>query len=139
MRTVCVFPTGHRLETCKVVTPADLDGERIIHTRRDSAFFKSLSDLFKSQGYQFNTLVEIRQFTAACALISQGIGVAVISELDAEKIASDAVQLRPFAPTLPHRLSLLQPTLMRPSLVVQEFIEAFEASLEPYRVTPSGG
>jgi DNA-binding transcriptional LysR family regulator len=137
VRTVCIFPTGHRLQACKVVTPADLDGERIIHTRRDSAFFKSLSDVFASEGCQFSTLVEIRQFTAACALVAQGIGVAVVSELDAERIASEDVQLRPFEPTLPHRLSLLRPTLMRPSMAVQEFIEAFETSLEPYRVSPA--
>ena len=133
VRSVCVFPTGHRLERCDVVSPADLDGEGIIHTRRDSDFFKSLQDAFQKSRTQLTTLVEVRQFTAACELVAQGVGVAVVSELDAEKFLGDAIEIRPFTPSLPHRLSLVRPTRMRPSMVLLEFIDAFEASLDPFR------
>ncbi len=133
VRSVCIFPAGHRLEQCDVVTPADLDGEGIIHTRRDSDFFKNLQDAFQKSRTQLTTLVEVRQFTAACELVAQGVGVAVVSELDAEKFLGDAVGVRPFTPSLPHRLSLVRPTRMRPSMVLLEFIDAFEASLDPFR------
>lgn len=133
VRSVCIFPSGHRLQSCKFITPADLDGERIIHTRRDSDFFKSLTEAFQNANCQFSTLVEIRQFTAACELVAQGIGVSVVSELDAMGLPRGAVEVRPFAPALPHRLSLVRPTLMRPSMVMLEFIDAFEASLTSFR------
>ena len=133
VRSVCIFPAGHRLEQCDVVSPADLDGEGIIHTRRDSDFFKNLQDAFQKSRTQLTTLVEVRQFTAACELVAQGVGVAVVSELDAEKFLGDAVGVRPFTPSLPHRLSLVRPTRMRPSMVLLEFIDAFEASLDPFR------
>lgn len=133
VRSVCIFPAGHRLEQCDVVSPADLDGEGVIHTRRDSDFFKNLQDAFQKSRTQLTTLVEVRQFTAACELVAQGVGVAVVSELDAEKFLGDAVGVRPFTPSLPHRLSLVRPTRMRPSMVLLEFIDAFEASLDPFR------
>ena len=134
IRTVCIFPEGHRLADLAVVTPQDLDGERLIHSRRDSDFFKSLERAFQDADSQIATLVETRQFTAACELICHGIGVAVVSELDATRFVTQGVSLRPFRPSLPHRLSLVRPVVKRPSMITLEFIDAFASSLEPFRL-----
>lgn len=134
VRTVCIFPAGHELEKCDEVTPTDLAGERIIHTLRDSDFFKSLSSAFVAANTGLETLVETRQFTAACELVSHGLGVAVVSELDALKFADQGISMRPFSPTIPHRLSLVRPTLKHPSAITLEFIEAFASSLAPFEV-----
>ena len=139
VRTVCIFPSGHRLEALSEITPADLADEKIIHTRRDSDFFKSLANAFFESNTSLTTLVETRQFTAACELVSHGVGVAVVSELDAVKFANEKIQSRPFTPAISHRLSLVRPTLKRPSAVTLEFIDAFAASLAPYQVAfPKG-
>lgn len=135
VRTVCIFPTGHPLERCAEITPADLANEKLIHTRRDSDFFKTLANAFLDAGISLATLVETRQFTAACELVSNGIGVAVVSELDAIKFAPEKIQSRPFSPGISHRLSLVRPTLKRPSAVTLEFMDAFAASLEPFEVS----
>ncbi|MFT6024459.1 MAG: DNA-binding transcriptional LysR family regulator [Ascidiaceihabitans sp.] len=135
VRTVCIFPTGHPLERCTKISPTDLVGEKIIHTRRDSDFFKSLANAFLDTNTPLSTLVETRQFTAACELVSYGAGVAIVSELDAIKFSPDKIQIRPFVPTITHRLSLVRPTLKRPSAVTLEFMDAFAASLAPFRAT----
>ncbi|MDA9980102.1 LysR substrate-binding domain-containing protein [Yoonia sp.] len=135
VRTVCIFPQGHHLEHCSEVSPLDLASEKIIHTRRDSDFFKSLSNAFLDANTILNTLVETRQFTAACELVSHGLGVAVVSELDALKFADHNIQMRPFVPAIPHRLSLVRPTLKQPSAITLEFMDAFASSLEPFQVS----
>ncbi|WP_319530200.1 LysR substrate-binding domain-containing protein [uncultured Cohaesibacter sp.] len=48
IRTVCIFPAGHRLVALDRISPADLSGEKIIHSRRDSDFFGKLSASFLS-------------------------------------------------------------------------------------------
>lgn len=132
VRTVCVFPTGHDLEHEEHVAPQDLDGERIIHTRRDSEFFMQLSRRFQDAHVELNSHIEVRQFTAACELVCHGVGVAVVSELDAVKYQGRGLSFRPFVPALPHALSLVRPTLKKPSLVTLEFIEHFNNSLRPF-------
>ena len=132
IRTVCVFPAGHEFEKLEVITPADMANENIIHTRRDSEFFSQLSKAFQTAQVRFNSLLEIRQFTAACELVCQGTGVAVVSELDAVKYARQGIGFRPFAPALPHRISLVRPITQQPSLVNLEFMELFAESLQPY-------
>ncbi len=134
VRTVCVFPTGHELESLSEVTPADITTAKIIHTRRDSDFFGRLSKAFQSANVELNSHIEVRQFTAACELALKGVGVSVVSELDAVQYSTRGLSYRPFKPLLPHTLSLVRPILKQPSLVTLEFIEQFRESLAPFKV-----
>lgn len=136
VRTVCVFPEGHALESVQEVTPSLLATEQVIHTRRDSDFFGRLSRVFQDADVTLNSHIEVRQFTAACELVVKGVGVAVVSELDAIKYDGQGLSFRPFKPTLPHTLSLVRPVLKQPSLVALEFIELFSDSLIPFMTEP---
>jgi len=138
MRTVCIFPKDHHLARYAEITPELLAGEKIIHTRRDSDFFKSLENAFLDASTTLSTLVETRQFTAACELVSNGLGVAIVSELDAMKFVDRSIHIRPFSPSMPHRLSLVRPTLKQPSAITLEFIDAFAVSLSPFKVPVLG-
>ena len=71
IRTVCVFPSGHEFEGLEVITPTDMATQNIIHTRRDSEFFSQLAKAFQREQATFNSLLEIRQFTAACELYAK--------------------------------------------------------------------
>ncbi len=133
VRTVCVFPTGHELESLSEVTPADITDAKVIHTRRDSDFFVRLSKAFQSANVELNSHIEVRQFTAACELALKGVGVSVVSELDAVQYSTRGLCYRPFKPLLPHTLSLVRPILKQPSLVTLEFIEQFQESLKPFK------
>jgi DNA-binding transcriptional LysR family regulator len=133
VRTVCVFPTGHRLAARAVIAPADLHGERLIHTRRDSPFYRDLAEALRGAGADPDGRVETRQFTAACELVSLGLGVAVVSEHDAVGYAHRGLDYRRFVPALPYRLSLVRPEQKTPSLIALEFLSMFRESLLPYR------
>ncbi|MCH2094334.1 MAG: LysR substrate-binding domain-containing protein [Rhodobacteraceae bacterium] len=132
IRTVCIFPDGHDLGAYDQISAAELTGQRIVHTRRDSEFFLGLARRFQDAQVDLNSLIEVRQFTAACELVCNGVGVAVVSEMDAAQYAQAGLDYRPFVPHLPHTLSLVRPTLKPPSLVTLEFIEHFRDSLQPY-------
>ena len=134
IRTVCVFPSGHEFEDLEVITPTDMATQNIIHTRRDSEFFSQLAKAFQREQATFNSLLEIRQFTAACELVCQGTGVAVVSELDAIKYARQGLGFRPFVPAIPHRISLVRPVTQQPSMVTLEFMELFADSLQPFLI-----
>lgn len=134
VRTVCIFPEGHRLASYDKVAPKDLVGESIIHTRRDSDFFVKLSRLFQDAHVELKSHIEVRQFTAACELVCNGVGVSVVSELDAEKYNGHGLRFRPFSPQMPHVLSLVRPIHKTPSLVNLEFMEYFRNSLRKFTI-----
>jgi DNA-binding transcriptional LysR family regulator len=126
---VCIFPTGHRRADLKQVKPEDLEGERLIHSRRDSQFFQTLSEVFRKCSVTPKLVVETRQFTGACELVSLGVGVSVVSELDARNY-KDRLQYRPFEANAPHKLSLVRPIHKMPSMITLDFMEAFQESLK---------
>lgn len=132
VRTVCIFPKGHRLEQYQDIRPRNLAGENIIHTRKDSVFFQELDRRFQDDQTELRPHIEVRQFTAACELVCRGVGVSVVSELDAVKYTDGGLSFRPFHPALPHGLSLVRPIHKTPSLITLEFMETFKRSLEPY-------
>ena len=132
VRTVCVFPTGHALQELDQISPADIAGESLIHTRKDSEFYLQLARRFQDAHIELNSHIEVRQFTAACELVCNGVGVSIVSELDASKYLHQGLAFRPFVPSLPHALSLVRPIHKTPSLITLEFIEHFKQSLRPY-------
>ena len=136
IRTVCVLPKGHPLAKKVVITPHDLRGERMIHSRRDSPFYKHLERAFAEHDKVMQSWIEVRQFTSACAFVSQGHGVTVVSALDAEQYRTQGIEIRPFEPKIAHRLSLLRPVTGSASPLVLDFLRQFAESLAPYAVEP---
>lgn len=135
MRTVCVMADGNPLGMKKVITPEDLRNEPMIHTRRDSTFFRDLEEAFSSRNVEINSWIETRQFNAACMLVAEGTGVSVVSEMDAREYQSRGLVIRPFEPQVPHVLMLVRPTHTASSMIALEFLECFAASLRPFRLT----
>ena len=133
IRSVCIFPKGHRLEATEVITPDDLAGEKFIHDTIDSTYYRGVAEAFAQTGKTIEALVETRQFTCACELVCLGTGVSVVSELDARSYQHRGLSFRPFVPNVPHKLSLVRPIHQPPSLLTLDFLEAFEASLFDYR------
>jgi len=62
------------------------------------------------------------------------MGASVVSALDAEAFRSTGIVIRPFAPRIFHRLSILQPASGPSSPVVLDFVDAFIESLQPFLV-----
>lgn len=133
MRTVCIFPEGNSLGRLSVIRPRDLVQSKLIHARRESTYFRLLEAAFRADGAKISPFIEVRQFTTACEIVRHGVGVAVISELDAAQYAGRGVAFRPFRPVIPHRLSLVRPIHKPPSMIALEFIEEFVASLADFQ------
>nr|WP_320142128.1 LysR substrate-binding domain-containing protein [uncultured Cohaesibacter sp.] len=134
MRSVCILPQGHRLKDKDHITPQDLDNEPFIHTRRGSDYFNLVNAAFEASGARLNPLIESRQFGLACRIVAGGVGVSVVSIIDALEYEKDGLIIKPFKPVVPHRLSILFPTHTPRSVITMEFIDKFMKSLEPYQM-----
>lgn len=132
VKSVCVLPESHPLGEREFITPVDLKDERLIHTRRDSRFFQRLLRAFSESGVEINSVVEVRQFTAACTMVSEGLGASVVSIIDAEAFRKTGMVIRPFRPEIFHRLSILLPASGPSSPVVLDFVDTFVDSMRPF-------
>jgi DNA-binding transcriptional LysR family regulator len=132
IRTVFIAPKGHALAKKKVVRAKDLDGIPLIVTNRDHYLYRALQEAFNTDGVEFNSLVESRQFAPACIMVAEGYGVAVVSEIDAREYQSEGLVIRPFEPVIPFKINILYPAYKPRSIITIEFVESFKNSLGPF-------
>ncbi len=137
IRTVCVLHKDDPLAHRDSVSPSDLRDHKLIHTRRDSPFYRKLSNAFAEYGVEMNSWIEVRQFSTACIIINQGQGASIVSALDAEAFRDQNVAIVPFRPDIHHRLSILQPAAGSRSLLALDFIDAFLQGLQPFLADPT--
>lgn len=134
MKTVCIMSEGNTLGKKKFITPEDLINEPMIHSRRDSAFYRKLEEVFTLHNVKINSWIETRQFNSACMLVAEGRGVSIVSEMDAREYESRGLIIKPFRPVIPHTLMLVRPKHTALSTIAIEFLDFFESSLEPFRL-----
>jgi DNA-binding transcriptional LysR family regulator len=130
--SVCILTHGHHHSKKFTIRQEDLQNEKMVHSRRNSAFFQQLEQSFSQRGVSLNSWIEVRQFTAACTIVSQGHGASIVSALDAAQYEDQGVIVRDFEPQLSHDLSILRPIAGTKPLLVLDFIEAFVESLQPF-------
>jgi DNA-binding transcriptional LysR family regulator len=134
VRTVFIGPKGHPLAAKNVVTPNDLDDLPMIHCYRDEIIYGSILKAFNSVGAKFNGIVETRQFATACIMVVEGLGVSIVSEIDAREYEDQGLVIRPFEPAIPFQINILYPAYMPRSIATREFVDDFKRSLEPFCV-----
>ena len=134
MRTVCIMAEGNPLGKKNFITPEDLTNEPIIHSRRESDFYRKLEEVFTSHNVKINSWIETRQFNSACMLVAEGSGVSIVSEMDAREYEDRGLIIRPFKPEIPHILMLVRHNHSALSMIALEFLEFFTESLEPFRL-----
>jgi len=134
IRTVCILPPKHALSEKPSITPQDLNNVPMIHGYRDHNFYRTLRTAFDLAGATFKSGVETRQFGPACIMVSEGLGVSVVSEIDAREYESRGLIIKPFTPAIPFHINILYPAYVPRSMVTHEFIDTFKESLQPFKV-----
>ena len=105
----CVMPATHRLARKALVRPEDLDGERFISFRHDSRLRQTIDGLFIERDIRRRLNLEVYGSEQACAMVSRGMGVALVEPLSAHKyVMLGHVVARPFEPSIPYTVYLLR-------------------------------
>lgn len=136
IRTLCVMSPQHPLAGQKVIHATDLHNIPMIVQDRENQFHHRLKNAFEKSGATLNAKVEVRQFATACLLAMQGVGVAVVSSIDAAEYINRGLIARPFEPNTVFRLDVLYPKFHPRSLLLQDFIQLFKERLKPFTLTP---
>ena len=105
----CVMPATHRLARKDVVRPEDLHDERFISFRRDGRLRQIIDGLFIERDIRRRLNLEVYGSEQACAMVSRGMGVALVDPLSAHKyVMLGQVVERPFEPSIPYTVYLLR-------------------------------
>jgi DNA-binding transcriptional LysR family regulator len=121
---VAVVPHGHRLCRRAVLTPQDFEGARFISLAAGDPYRLEIDQMFAAAGVQRNTCIETASAVAVCALVRQGLGVAIVNPLTAMELAGPHLVVKPLSVAIAFKVSLLLPEVAAPHPLRENLVKA---------------
>lgn len=132
---VAVLPAGHPLAAKAVLEARDFADQPFISLAPDDCYRQRIDAAFAQAGVQRQMNLQTHSAVAVCAMVQQGLGVAIINPLTARACAGADLLVRPLAFAIPFEVHALLP-LHRPAV---DEVEVLLAALEAVLRDCSGG
>jgi Transcriptional regulator len=119
---VCALPPSHRLSEKTFISPADLVNETVISYGSEAYAGKLLRQRADEVGIPWKTSIVVNQTSVAIAMVSGGIGIAVVDSIALSKLQHE-VSIKPFHPSVSLRLIAISPSSRPYSPLCRQFVE----------------
>jgi len=97
---MCVVNKAHPLSRARQIKPGDLTTEPLISFGADTPTGAQVADMFRREGAAYRLAVETNQSVVACALVSSGLGVAIVDSFMTLEKSFPNVVYKPFHPRI---------------------------------------
>lgn len=128
-RAVVAVPAGHRLAKRRRVHTKDLVDERVIALSETPTLFYAGTSPFAAIR---NKVVTTPLSGIACALVSEGVGIALIDPFSVADYLDRGVVAIPLHPAVEIRIAIVTNQQRSLSVVSKEFLEGFKAHSEAH-------
>lgn len=122
---VCVLPDGHALLAKNALTPEDFSAQRFVSLAPLDVYRQQLDEIFRQAGVERRLVLDTPSAASVCAMVRQGVGLAIVNPLTALEFAGRGVQVRRFTVSVPFSVSVVKPA-HRPQ---SELVTLFEQVL----------
>ena len=121
---VAVLPRGHALAKRQWLTLQDFAGEPFVSLSPDDPYRRQIDARFAEAGIARSQRVETHSAAAVCAMVQQGLGLAIVNPLTALAEASDRLAVRRLAFSIPFTVAALRPLYRPPQPDVEPMLAA---------------
>ncbi len=111
---VAVLPRGHALARHSVLAPEHFAGERFISLAVGDPYRVAIDQMFTAAGVRRINCLETASVAAVCAMVRQGLGVAIVNPLTALELSGADLLVRPLSVLITFQVSLLLPQMAAP-------------------------
>jgi DNA-binding transcriptional LysR family regulator len=128
-RCVCALPAGHHLAENASISAAQLAKENVIGLEGEF-FSRSAAGAELYALLAPKLLIQVHQSIAACMLVSEGIGVAIVDPFTAMHCESKGIVVRRLDVTIPFDLCITSSPEARLSIASKAFLNIFNDEIE---------
>ncbi len=114
MNEVAVLPAAHPLCRKQRLLATDFIGQTFVSLAEGDPYRQAIDAMFVQAGVQRATVLETASAVAVCAMVQQGLGVAIVNPLTAAAMAGPALVVRALQAEISFRVSLLLPQVAAP-------------------------
>ncbi|HEV8259084.1 MAG TPA: LysR substrate-binding domain-containing protein [Casimicrobiaceae bacterium] len=127
---VCILPPGHRLSAKATIEPIDLEGEDFLSYDPLDPNRMTIDQVFRDADVRRRILVEAPYAAVIAAMVSQGVGVAIVSPLAIMDQLPQNLVVKPFTPTVPFGFSVLYRKDIPLSIAARSFLTLMRSEIE---------
>ena len=124
---VAVLPAGHALAHQPVLDLADFAGEFFVSLSAEDPYRRLIDARFAEAGVERTLRVETHSAAAVCAMVEQGLGIAIVNPVTALAACSERLVLRQLAFSIPFSVTALLPLYRPPLREVGPMLDALRA------------
>lgn len=129
---VCGLPSGHPLAEKKVISLIDLQDVPLIALGRADLSFPIISSAFSRLGISMRPVAEVQMSEAACAMVSAGYGVTIVSSLASFGPWDEGIVFRPLVEQIKSTVWLVTPRFEEQSKLGSELIETIRTAIHQH-------
>ncbi|MBB5017738.1 DNA-binding transcriptional LysR family regulator [Chitinivorax tropicus] len=118
---VCILPEGHRLLDRACLAPSDFHKEPFISLSGFDVYRQRLDSLFLEHQVERRMLIQTTSAASVCAMVREGLGVAIVNPLTAFCELGQRIQVRPFSLSVPFQVCSVRPLHRPPSALADAF------------------
>ena len=106
---VAVLPASHPLAAKPVLQPQDFADQPFVSLAEGDPYRAQIDAVFAQAGVARQLLLETHSAIAVCAMVQQGLGVAIVNPFTARACAGAGLVVRPLAFSIPFQVQALLP------------------------------
>jgi DNA-binding transcriptional LysR family regulator len=111
---VCVLPMGHPLLKKHTLAPEDFSSKPFISLSNLDSYRQQIDEIFRQAQVDRQMVLDTHSAASVCALVREGVGLAIVNPLTALDFVGQGLEIRPFTASIPFTVSLVKP-LYRPA------------------------
>jgi len=135
---VAVLPDGHPLLGKRVLKPKDFAGQPFVSFAPADPYRLLVDQMFEQQGVRRHLALETASAASVCALVRQGLGVAIVNPLTAMELAGAGLQVRPLSVSIPFAVTLVVPQLRPASPLREAFVKCLKQAASTLQASLRG-
>lgn len=130
MDEVAVLPVSHPLAQRAVLSEQDFAAQPFISLARDDSYRVQIDAVFARAGVQRQLSLETVSAVAVCAMVQQGLGVAIVNPLTARACQGAQLVVRPLTFSIPFQVQMLLPLHRPGDVAVQWLVDALTQQVQ---------
>jgi DNA-binding transcriptional LysR family regulator len=123
---VAVLPANHSLCRKTRLSPTDFAEVRFISLAEGDTYRQAIDAMFAKAGVARHMVLETQSAVAVCAMVQQGLGVAIVNPLTAAAMAGPSLVVRPLSEAIAFQISVLLPALATPHPLRDAMVRALQ-------------
>ena len=107
---VCVLREDHPLTALEVLRPQDFEDQAFVSLAPTDPYRQQIDAVFTGAGVRRQLRIESPSAVSVCALVRQGLGVAIVNPLTALELRGQGLVMRPLSISIPFHVAVVLPS-----------------------------